>query len=29
LALAEMLGGSRVAEEITELQQRVEGFALD
>jgi TrkA domain protein len=28
-ALAEMLGWARVAEELTELQQRVEGLAID
>lgn len=27
--LAEMLGGSRVAEELAELQQRIEGLAID
>jgi TrkA domain protein len=27
--LAEMLGGARVAEELTELQQHVEGLAID
>jgi TrkA domain protein len=27
--LAEMLGGSRIAEELTELQQRIEGLAID
>jgi TrkA domain protein len=27
--LAELLGGSRIAQELTELQQRIEGLAID